>query len=143
MGNLAHREGAPVPEVVCGVAGDDVFEVAVHNAVEGCVREAFAAIVAAYQARRAAPEFRSTFQSIAADELRHGQLAWDLHHWLLAQLPPSRRAAVQDAQAEAMAELASVCADNARRTPARLGWPSPPRAAAMARSFCALMPVLA
>ncbi len=55
-----------------------------ENALEGCVRETFAALEAHWQARTAAdPEDRAVLKTIAADELRHGQLAWDLHAWLV------------------------------------------------------------
>lgn len=139
MTRLARSEGAEIPETACDPARDDAFAVALHNAVEGCVREAFAAIVASYQAQRAAEELRPIFAAIAEDELRHGQLAWDLHDWLVAGLSSVQRAAIARAQAAALDELVATCADNARRTPARLGWPPPTVAAAMAHRFGTLL----
>jgi hypothetical protein len=82
------------------------------------VSEAFAAVIAAHQARHAhEPELRELFGVLAADELRHGQLAWDLHAWLIGQL--ARR--------------------GAEATPAELGWPAPALAEAMASRFAALI----
>ena len=61
--------------------------IALENAVEGCVREGYAAIVAALQARRApAPAFRTTMAAIADDEAAHAQLAWDVDAWLRPHL---------------------------------------------------------
>jgi hypothetical protein len=143
IGALAHRAGETVPPVTCDPPPDELFEVALHNAVEGCVREAFAAIVAMHQAERAEPGLRSTFREIAADELRHGELAWDLHRWLMPQLSPTERAIIARAQTHAFAELPTTSASNAAQTPACMGWPSPARVAAMAEHFRALAPSLA
>ena len=85
---FALRHGAEVPALRADPHPQHLAAVAMHNAVEGCVREAFAAIVAGYQARRAEdPQVREAFEAIAADEVRHGQLAWDLHAWFSQQLP--------------------------------------------------------
>jgi hypothetical protein len=143
MTALADEAGVPVPDVRHDRPDDDVYAVALHNAVEGCVREAFAAIVAVHQSREAAPELRATFEAIAEDELRHGQLAWHLHRWLMSTLDAGERASIETAQAAALAELPIVAADNARRTPARMGWPKPARAAAMAQRFMSLARTLA
>jgi hypothetical protein len=143
IGALARRAGESVPQVTCDAPPDELFAVALHNAVEGCVREAFAAIVASHQAERAEPGLRSTFREIAADELRHGELAWDLHRWLMPQLSPTERATIARAQTHAFAELPTTSASNAAQTPACMGWPSPARVAAMAEHFRALAPSLA
>ena len=82
------------------------LDIARHNAVEGCVHEAFAALVAALIARRGtAPVLRRIYARIAADEARHGQLAWDLHDWLMPRLSARQRALVHDEQREALATL--------------------------------------
>ncbi|MCY1069188.1 hypothetical protein OV090_30895 [Nannocystis sp. RBIL2] len=114
----------------------ELFAVALHNAVEGCVSEAFAAALAAHQARHAgSPELRAVFAAIAADELRHGQLAWDLHTWLFGQLPAEQQAEVQAAQLRALAMLPRETCETAATAPAELGWPSPARARVMAEGF--------
>ncbi|MEM6996272.1 MAG: ferritin-like domain-containing protein [Myxococcota bacterium] len=140
LGALARRHGVEVPEVRSEEHARDLVSVALHNAVEGCVREAFAAIVASHQAQRAkTAELREVFETIDRDELRHGQLAWDLHAWFMQRLSPEERQGVAKAQAAAVAELVEIAADNARRTPAELGWPSPARAKNMAAHFAGLM----
>jgi hypothetical protein len=132
---LARSEGSEVPTPTADPPADDLFAVALHNAVEGCVSEAFAALIAGHQARHADPALRELFATIAADELRHGQLAWDLHAWLFDQLTPAEQHAVADAQARALAELPALARSNAAATPLGLGWPAPTHAAGLARAF--------
>jgi hypothetical protein len=51
--------------------------VACENAVEGCVHETFGAAVAVMQSERARePSCRDAMKRIAADEIRHAELAW-------------------------------------------------------------------
>ncbi|MBK8266522.1 MAG: hypothetical protein IPK80_35005 [Nannocystis sp.] len=51
------------------------------------MHECFAALMAAVRAQTAeARGLRRIFARIAADEAQHGELAWDLHTWLLGQL---------------------------------------------------------
>ncbi|WP_096326893.1 ferritin-like domain-containing protein [Nannocystis exedens] len=136
MTALARREGAEVPLPTADPPPAELFAVALHNAVEGCVSEAFAAALAAHQARHAeGPELRALFAAIAADELRHGQLAWDLHTWLLGQLTAAQQAEVRAAQLRALAALPRGTGKAAASAPPELGWPSPARAAAMAERF--------
>lgn len=79
---------------------------AIENAVEGCVRETFGALVASYQATHATdPRVRRLFASIAEDELRHAELAWDVSEWLDAKLDDDGRARVREAEAGAAREL--------------------------------------
>ncbi len=141
MGRQAAACGAEVP--VAELESNpscDLFEVARHNAVEGCVSEAFAALMAAHQADHAdTAEMRDLFSTLAADELRHGQLAWDLHAWLLPLLSPEQREGVIAAQARALVELPKLVAQMADHTPGDLGWPTPGRASELARRFAALV----
>jgi hypothetical protein len=76
---------------------------------------------------------------LIADELRHGQLAWDLHAYFEAQLDEAGRAQVEAAQLAALGELARATARNAARTPVGLGWPTPELAATMAAHFAGLV----
>ncbi|MEZ4383864.1 MAG: ferritin-like domain-containing protein [Nannocystaceae bacterium] len=136
LGELAREAGAEVPPTEADAARDDIYAVALHNATEGCVGEAFAAIVAAHQARSAeGSELRALFEELAEDELRHGQLAWDLHSWLIEQLSPAQAQAVLAAQRRALAELPARISGFAAATPRRFGWPAPDVAAAMAEGF--------
>lgn len=137
--SLAHREGARIPPVVTDAPRTSLFAIALHNATEGCVNEAFAAILAGHQARVAPSNLRSTFARIATDECGHGQLSWDVHAWLIEQLTPRERTAVDAALRHALAQLPSLAAQQAAQTPAELGWPTPTRAAAMAQRFVAMV----
>jgi len=133
---LARRDGADILPARADPPADDLFAVALHNAVEGCVSEAFAAIVAAHQAAHARSlELRALFSRIAADELRHGQLAWDLHAWLWDASTPEQRTAQIRAQARALADLPDSSRRAAAATPRELGWPAPDHAARMAELF--------
>ena len=89
-------------------------EIAVENAVEGCVRETWAALLAAHQARHAAdPQVRATMRAIADDEARHAELAWAIDAWLQAALDDDARAEVEAARRTAAAALlAGVAADS-------------------------------
>ncbi|HEY8041554.1 MAG TPA: ferritin-like domain-containing protein [Polyangiaceae bacterium] len=70
-------------------------DIAVENAVEGCGREALGAALLELQSRRCPdPELSSILARIAADEMVHAELAWDLHAWLLSRLDARARAEV-------------------------------------------------
>ena len=86
---------------------------------------------------------RRAFAAIADDECRHGQLAFDVHAWLLARLPSDQRAQVEGARAQALSSLPARAAAVAAATPPGLGWPSPRRAAAMAQRFAAALGAIA
>jgi Mn-containing catalase len=84
----------------------NLLELAMENAVEGCVKEAFAAFSALYQSRKARDqELRSALGQIAAEETGHAQLAWDLHAWFLSQLSVEETAAVEEALSTALRNL--------------------------------------
>jgi hypothetical protein len=78
-----------------------------ENAVEGCVRETFGAMVAAWQAKHARdPLARASFSVIARDEARHAALAWRVHGWAAGRLSQRDRAALDGAMRAALAGLA-------------------------------------
>jgi hypothetical protein len=136
----AERGGHEVPLAIAEPGSHDLLAIALHNAVEGCVRESFGALLGAHQARTCEnAELRELFARIADDELRHGQLAWDLHAYLCGQLDADGRAQVEAAQLAALDELAGATARNAERTPVGLGWPTPELAADMAERFAGLV----
>jgi len=82
-------------------------QLAKDNLVEGCVRETYGAVVAAYQARAARdPEVRGAMRSIARDEAKHAALSWRLHRWVWPQLSDDERRDAVAATAAARAELA-------------------------------------
>ncbi|MDQ3335483.1 MAG: hypothetical protein M4D80_09985 [Myxococcota bacterium] len=123
----------------------DAFAIALDNAVEGCVHEAFAAVVNGFQAAALAArndDLAHELAAIANDELEHGQLAWDLAAWLEPLLSPDHRDAVESARRYALDSLivhadqaatGSIGRDIASRH--ALGLPSPEQAAALARGF--------
>ena len=101
---LAEREGASVPKPTQIAQTPTPFEVALHNAREGCVHETFGALLAMHRAHRAdRPDLRRIFERIAVDETRHAQLAWDLHDWLCARLSAEQVETVEAARARALA----------------------------------------
>lgn len=72
-----------------------LVDIAIENATEGCVREAYAAMVAHLQAARAgSPQLRADFARIASDETEHAALAIDCDAWLATRLSEDERARV-------------------------------------------------
>ncbi len=106
---LAQRFGATVrAPVIEGANGDSrsLFDIAVENATEGCVRETFGALQATYQAQHAMdPAIARTMRVIAEDETRHAALAWDVAAWIMPRLTGDERARVDAARGDAVARL--------------------------------------
>lgn len=87
-------------------ATPSLFELALENATEGCVRETFGALVTLHQAANAeSRELREAFAAIADDEAKHAALSWELKTWFDTQLTAPERIYVQNAHASAV-ELA-------------------------------------
>ncbi len=83
-----------------------LLAIAVENAVEGAVYETFAGVLARHQAVHAEdPRVSAAFAAIAPDEQRHAELAWDLHRWLMAELPRAERSIVERALRVALTRL--------------------------------------
>lgn len=107
MGNLAEREGAtlsstPVPHGEIRA----LVDIALENAVEGCVRETYGAVVAGYQAAHAArADMRKLMDRVYRDECAHAELAWSVHAFLLPKLSSDERARVEAAMDAAVREL--------------------------------------
>jgi hypothetical protein len=102
VGALARRHGGRVPRPRRTASAADPVT---HNAVEGCVHEAWAAMECHLLARH--PVVGRLFAALAEDETRHAQLAWDLHAWWLARVDPARATAARRAQRHALAALAA------------------------------------
>lgn len=104
---LARRYGAAPDLRAIGAAPRRTRAgLAADNLVEGCIRETYGAVVAAYQARAARdPELRGAMRSIARDEAKHAALSWRLHRWLWPQLSAAERASALAAAGPARAEL--------------------------------------
>lgn len=106
-GRLAGRFGAssPAPRVR-RLRTRSLEAVAIENAVEGCVRETFGALVATFQASRAGdPEIAREMRIIARDETRHAALSWAVARWAWDRLEPAARARLVARCTATVAEL--------------------------------------
>jgi hypothetical protein len=109
MARLARRRGAPVsfPNPPEPLPVRSLFAIARENAIEGCVRETYGATAALVWANCAPdPEVAAVLRSIAADECRHAELAWDVAAWAAPRLSPDERRAIDLAMREAIQTLA-------------------------------------
>lgn len=130
MTMLAERFGATPHKVAVTVDADaprPMFEIALENAVEGCIRETYGALVAAYQARAASdPELRSVLLRIARDEARHSALAHDFDRWIAPQLSVPEREVILGAKNAAFGDLRTAALRAPAEEVARLsGLPRP------------------
>jgi hypothetical protein len=107
MRGLARRHGAvPARRPARRHALRDLEAFAVHNEVEGCVRETFGAVLAAWQARAAGDEaVRDALASVAPDEARHAALAWSIARWARPRLDAAARVRVDEARRAALREV--------------------------------------
>jgi len=130
---LARAHGAAPPPVRVSPAAPRSLEaIAVENAVEGCVRETFAALLAVHQARAAAdPEVRATMALIAPDETRHAELAWAVDRWLRTRLDRAARRRVKQARRSAVAALSAEATGLPPSLASALGLPDLPRTRAL------------
>jgi len=145
-GAFARRYGAePVKPVIAELPRHrSLAAIAVENAVEGCVRETYGALVALWQARTAAdPAVAAAMGPIARDETRHAELARKVAAWATPRLGPAARRRVAQARARAFAELR---VEATRPVPAALvalaGLPSPKTAACLLDALESLEPSL-
>jgi hypothetical protein len=105
------RGGEPVAVETLPFTARSLFEMALENAVEGCIRETYGALVGAYQATRARDlDLRLAMRTIAPEEARHAALAHAVHLWALEQLSETERDQLRRAQVAAVFGLARECA---------------------------------
>ncbi|RKG64444.1 ferritin-like domain-containing protein [Corallococcus sp. CA054B] len=133
-GRLARRYGAtPPPPAVAAVPPRPLADVALDNAVEGCVRETYGALVAHHQALHARDaEVREAMARIAEDETRHAGLSWDIDRWARSRLSAPEQAALREAQKRAVALLrAEVAAPLDPALVTEAGLPTPEVALAL------------
>ena len=119
---------------VCTAVG-----VAIENAVEGCVGETWAALLAAWQAESSEdPELRSTMRAVAEEEARNAQHAWCVAAWLDGMLDERDRGKVHAARDQAVLELEREIAEGGAYAEgdALLGLPSAAQARALLRELC-------
>jgi rubrerythrin len=127
MRRLARARGGHVERAcVADVPDRSAAVVAVENAIEGCVRETYGALVATWQSRRARDsKVRRAFARIAEDETSHAALSWAVARWIEARLCPEDRARVARARLAAVRSLrASVAIDPAAELVTALGLPT-------------------
>lgn len=107
MRRMASRFGGDAPRATAERQPPRCLEAfALHNAVEGCIRETFGALIGLWQATHADDrQLAEVMRAVADDETRHAQLSWDIHRWAMGQLDEAARARIEAAQREALAEL--------------------------------------
>jgi hypothetical protein len=148
MAGLSTRHGGPPmpPPRVRSLGGPrDLEAMARENAVQGCLRETYGALLAWWQASHAADaEVRRAMGRIAADETRHAALAWAVARWAETRLDDEARwriaRAVRSARRTLLAQLAE------RPHPALVragGLPTPRRARALFSAAFAAPGILA
>ena len=148
LGTLAVREGATLSDVpVIHGSPRELIDIALENAVEGCIRETYGAVVAGYQAEHASRlDVRRLMGAIYRDETAHAELAWQVHAWILPQLTRDERARLDAKMSDAATELvrsSAVVVPWEQRD--ALGIPSPTDARKLVRGLRAhvWMPALA
>ncbi len=126
LGALARASGGtPARPRFRPPADRRAVDIAIENAVEGRVRETWAATVAAWQASRATqPMLRWAFGVIANDESEHAELARAIGRWLNARLTDEERAMVAREHATALGLLHDGL-DDPGTAIADVGLPSP------------------
>jgi hypothetical protein len=107
VGALAQRFGATIPDVVVAPhTARSLYDVALENAVEGCVRETYGVVDALFRSQQAQDaQVRQLFAGIAEDETRHAALSWDIAAWAETQLSNDESTRIQTAAIAAHDEL--------------------------------------
>jgi hypothetical protein len=127
MTRAATSHGTTVPpRKKASLAVRPPFDVALENAVEGCVFETYGALVASVQAMRATePGLRSMMSVIASDETNHAILAWRVAKWFDSRLNSGDRQRIEGARSSALSALeARACFPVDRDLISRAGLPS-------------------
>lgn len=136
MGALARAHGVtPPPVTVAPTELRDLPTLALDNATEGCVREAWAAACAQHQGEAAPdPVLAAALRAIARDEHRHAALSRALDGWLRSRLGPVSRRRAALARRDTLDAL-WLEADHPPAAAGALGWPDPARARALLRAL--------
>jgi rubrerythrin len=134
MSRFCAEEGGKAPPLDFGTQTKrGLFELALDNAVEGCVFETYAALRAHYQSRNAEDKrIRKIMKVIARDETKHAQLAWDIHAWLMPQLNESQKECIRREQERAREQLCSNVVDGSSSYTKLIGLPGQE----LATEFC-------
>jgi hypothetical protein len=137
---LARRRGAAVARVAVRHPKKkrSIEAFALENAVEGCVRESFGAVVAHRQALLAKDaDVRGAMAAIADDETRHAALSWAVAGWLAPRLTGAARARLQLAIAGAVRALRCEVRAMPENVALALGLPSGEAGARLVDAFAA------
>lgn len=107
MRAIALRFGARAPRPVATAPAPRSLEaMALENAVEGCVRETYGALLATWQAGHVQDaRIAAELARIAKDETEHAALSWQVHAWALRRLSEDARARVEAAMTDAASQL--------------------------------------
>lgn len=106
--------GACIPVVVDPFQPRTLFEFALDNVVEGCVRETYGALAAMYQSEHAEdPAVREVTRRIVFEESRHAMMSWEIVQWLETQLSPKQQEQCRQAMKEAVYSLEMAIAQKA------------------------------
>lgn len=95
------------------------------NLVEGCIVEAYSALLLLWLGEHSPPAFRQMFRSIARDEIAHAALAFEIHAWARSRLDVLERRAIQEAMVETFRSLGEAAAIAPSAELAALGVPPP------------------
>ncbi|MGA9524094.1 MAG: ferritin-like domain-containing protein, partial [Myxococcaceae bacterium] len=131
---LAEAHGArPVAPHIAKLPLRPLFEVALDNRVEGCVRETWGALVAHHQAVHARdPRTKQVMARIAVEETHHAALSWAVDRWACSKLDRADRAALGEAQVRAAVELRDEAAGRVDADLVdKVGLPEPEKAVAL------------
>lgn len=84
----------------------ELHQLAMDNAVQGCVMSTFRAVRLRHQAELARnSEVLRIVADWAADESRHAGFYWEMHRWALSQISPQRGRDIRAAQLGAIRQL--------------------------------------
>jgi hypothetical protein len=130
----AHHVRVPRPVFSKQARARSLVAIARENAVEGCVHETYAALVAVVQSERATnATVRDAMARIAPDEKRHAALAHAIAHWITPRLTRTERERV-DASRRAAADKLATSLASQPSIPAA-GLPGGAEARALARAL--------
>lgn len=134
----ARLAGVPVAIADDALPVRGLLDLAIDNAREGCIGEAYAALANVVQARTAThPELRALYLAIAVDELAHAALAHAIAGWLEGALSAGERAQVRAARDAAAHELATSIDMPATDATRALGLPAGAAAARLLEAVVA------
>ena len=140
---LARAHGVEATSPALGAASPTLFDLALENAREGCVRETYGALVLLHQATHAAdPGLRAAFASVARDEIAHAALSWDLARWFESRLDVSERTRVRQAQRDAERALRADAGGEPDAVDRELGLPAREVAESLCKRLFDALPAL-